>query len=83
MIIKPTWPFQKELSKQMNIKPFTTTRFIDKLEAMGLVERKAKGGFFTFIQPRRERNSSKRSLHAGKASTTGIQRYWVKKKVQN
>ncbi|HMK54994.1 MAG TPA: MarR family transcriptional regulator [Methanobacteriaceae archaeon] len=34
---------QKELSKQMKIKPSTTTRFIDKLEAKGLVERKAKG----------------------------------------
>ncbi|OPY25631.1 MAG: hypothetical protein A4E27_00895 [Methanobacterium sp. PtaU1.Bin242] len=27
----------------MNIKPSTTTRFIDKLESRGLVERKVKG----------------------------------------
>ncbi|CEA13319.1 MULTISPECIES: MarR family winged helix-turn-helix transcriptional regulator [Methanobacterium] len=34
---------QKELSEIMNIKPSTTTRFIDKLETRGLVERKTKG----------------------------------------
>lgn len=34
---------QKELSRVMNIKPSTTTRFIDKLESKGLVERKVKG----------------------------------------
>ena len=34
---------QKELSEIMNIKPSTTTRFIDKLEARKLVERKIKG----------------------------------------
>jgi len=34
---------QKELSEIMNIKPSTTTRFIDKLEVRGLVERKTKG----------------------------------------
>lgn len=34
---------QKELSQIMNIKPSTTTRFIDKLEGRGLVERKIKG----------------------------------------
>ena len=34
---------QKDVSRDMNIKPSTTTRFIDKLESRGLVERKAKG----------------------------------------
>lgn len=34
---------QKELGKEMNIKPSTTTRFIDKLESRGLVTRKAEG----------------------------------------
>jgi len=34
---------QKELSEIMNIKPSTTTRFIDKLEGRGLVERKLEG----------------------------------------
>ena len=34
---------QKELSEIMNIKPSTTTRFIDKLEGRRLVERKLKG----------------------------------------
>ncbi len=34
---------QKELSKIMNIKPSTTTRFIDKLEVKGLVERRTEG----------------------------------------
>ena len=34
---------QKELSEIMKIKPSTTTRFIDKLETRGLVERKTKG----------------------------------------
>ncbi len=34
---------QKELSRDMNIKPSTTTRFIDKLESKGLVERKTEG----------------------------------------
>lgn len=34
---------QKELSQIMNINPSTTTRFIDKLEGRGLVERKIKG----------------------------------------
>jgi DNA-binding MarR family transcriptional regulator len=34
---------QKELSEIMNIKPSTTTRFIDKLEVRGLVERKTEG----------------------------------------
>ena len=34
---------QKELSKIMNIKPSTTTRFIDKLEVKGLVTRKTEG----------------------------------------
>lgn len=34
---------QKELGNEMNIKPSTTTRFIDKLESRGLVTRKAKG----------------------------------------
>ncbi len=34
---------QKEISRDMNIKPSTTTRFIDKLESRGLVERKVEG----------------------------------------
>ncbi|EKF85304.1 MarR family winged helix-turn-helix transcriptional regulator [Methanobacterium formicicum] len=34
---------QKELSEIMNIKPSTTTRFIDKLEGRGMVERKIEG----------------------------------------
>jgi DNA-binding MarR family transcriptional regulator len=34
---------QKELSEIMNIKPSTTTRFIDKLEVKGLVKRKIEG----------------------------------------
>jgi DNA-binding MarR family transcriptional regulator len=34
---------QKDLSRDMTIKPSTTTRFIDKLESKGLVERKAVG----------------------------------------
>lgn len=42
IINQPGLP-QKEISKDMNIKPSTTTRFIDKLEARGLVERKVEG----------------------------------------
>jgi DNA-binding MarR family transcriptional regulator len=34
---------QNELSKILNIKPSTTSRFIDKLEIKGLATRKAKG----------------------------------------
>lgn len=34
---------QNELSKLLNIKPSTTSRFIDKLEGKGLVTRKVKG----------------------------------------
>ncbi len=34
----------------MNIKPSTTTRFIDKLETRGLVERKTKGKS-TYLHP--------------------------------
>lgn len=34
---------QNELSKKLNIKPSTTSRFIDKLESKGLVTRKVKG----------------------------------------
>ena len=34
---------QNELSKILNIKPSTTSRFIDKLESKGLATRKVKG----------------------------------------
>ena len=34
---------QNEISKRLNIKPSTTSRFLDKLESKGLVTRKVKG----------------------------------------
>lgn len=34
---------QNEISKKLNIKPSTTSRFIDKLESKGLVTREVKG----------------------------------------
>jgi DNA-binding MarR family transcriptional regulator len=34
---------QNEISKKLNIKPSTTSRFLDKLEIKGLVTRKVKG----------------------------------------
>jgi DNA-binding MarR family transcriptional regulator len=34
---------QNEISKNLNIKPSTTSRFLDKLESKGFVTRKVKG----------------------------------------
>lgn len=43
LIINEQGLSQNEISKKLNIKPSTTSRFMDKLESKGLVSRKVKG----------------------------------------
>ena len=43
LIINEKGLSQKEISKKLNIKPSTTSRFMDKLEIKGFVSRKVKG----------------------------------------
>ena len=43
LIINEPGLSQNEISKKLNIKPSTTSRFMDKLESKGLVSRKVKG----------------------------------------
>lgn len=39
-----------DIAKELNITPSTTTRFIDKLESKGLVERRLKGKYsYTYL----------------------------------
>ena len=52
---------QNELSKILNIKPSTTSRFIDKLESKGLASRKVEGKV-AYIHPTAEGEKLKEKI---------------------
>jgi Transcriptional regulators len=75
---------QIELSRILNIKPSTTSRFIDQLEIKGLATRKAEGKV-SYIYPTKKRRKFERRNRGmlAKPIQKILPKYWEKRKGSN